>query len=88
MSLHKEFSDVPIRDLKFVYKTLVGDYNNCREFLIVIFYIIQRYYDDKRNRVFEASKTSATVVRPEARIHTSRLRKAEVDEELKHLSLK
>lgn len=35
LSLHKEFSDVPILDLKFVYKTFVGDYNVCREFLIV-----------------------------------------------------
>jgi hypothetical protein len=35
MALHKEFSDVPIRDLKFVYRTFVGDYNVCREFLIV-----------------------------------------------------
>lgn len=37
MSLHKEFSDVAIRDLKFAYKTFAGDYNICREFLIVLF---------------------------------------------------
>lgn len=35
LSLHKEFSDMPIQDLKFVYKTFVADYNICREFLIV-----------------------------------------------------
>lgn len=35
MSLHKEFSNMPIRDLKFVYMTFVGDYNQSREFLIV-----------------------------------------------------
>lgn len=35
MSLHKEFADMPIRDLKFVYMTFVGDYNHSREFLIV-----------------------------------------------------
>lgn len=37
MSLHKEFSNMPIRDLKFVYMTFDGDFNGSREFLIVIF---------------------------------------------------
>jgi hypothetical protein len=35
MSLHKEFCNMPIRDLKFAYMTFVGDYNHSREFLIV-----------------------------------------------------
>ena len=35
MSLHKEFANMPIRDLKFVYMTFAGDYNHSREFLIV-----------------------------------------------------
>lgn len=35
ISLHKEFQDVPIIDLKFIYKTLAGDYNKTIEFLIV-----------------------------------------------------
>ena len=29
-SLHKEFENFPIIDLKFVYKTFVGDINFCR----------------------------------------------------------
>lgn len=37
MSLNKEFGDVPIQHLKFVYKTFDGDYNICREFLNVTF---------------------------------------------------
>lgn len=35
ISLHKEFQDVPIIDLKFIYKFLDGDYNRAVEFLMV-----------------------------------------------------
>ena len=38
MSLHEEFIDVPIIDLKFIYKALAGDYNRTVEFLCVIFF--------------------------------------------------
>ena len=38
MSLHEEFQDVPIIDLKFVYKTLAGDYNRTVEFLSVFIF--------------------------------------------------
>lgn len=36
ISLHKEFEDVPIIDLKFIYKALAGDYNRTVEFLVVL----------------------------------------------------
>ena len=35
ISLHQDFEDIPIIDLKFIYKTLAGDYNRTVEFLQV-----------------------------------------------------
>ena len=35
ISLHQEFEDVPIIDLKFIYKALACDYNRTVEFLNV-----------------------------------------------------
>lgn len=81
LSLHKEFSDVPILDLKFVYKTFVGDYNVCREFLI-------KYYHSKRSvRVYEVNPSPRHPQPLSKKVYASRLSKEEVDEELKHLSL-
>lgn len=40
ISLHKEFQDVPIIDLKFIYKFLDGDYNRAVEFLMVSIWLI------------------------------------------------
>lgn len=41
ISLHKEFEDVPIIDLKFIYKALAGDYNRVVEFLVVIHQLLR-----------------------------------------------
>lgn len=41
VALHKEFVDVPIYDLKFIYRVFAGDYNICREFLIVQFTVFR-----------------------------------------------
>ena len=35
ISLHRNYEDVPIIDLKFIYKALAGDYNRTVEFLNV-----------------------------------------------------
>lgn len=49
ISLHQEFEDVPIIDLKFIYKALAGDYNRTVEFLSVRFILFRNATTQSKN---------------------------------------